>query len=352
MNKMKVRKSMKRKISLPYVIIRLWVALLFLGLIGCAKKDANTVVVYTTVDQIFSEPVLRDFEKETGVKVNVLYDTEETKSTGVLNRLIAEKNNPQCDVFWSGDPVRAIILKNKGITTTYNSPAVNDIEAHFKDNEFHWIGFSARARVLIYNTNLLLSEAAPRSIFDLANKEFKGKVAIANPLFGTTSFHFASWFTALGDEKAKQFLNDLQNNEVLVATSNGDVKKRVAQGEVWCGLTDTDDAFTAKKEGAPVDYLFLDQDGPGNLIIPNTVSLVKGSPNTDNGRRLIDYLLSRETEAKLAISCAQMPLHKGVVTPPDVPSLDNITAMKIDYGQTAQKLEQTQSLLKDWVESK
>lgn len=317
----------------------------------CSGKQANEVVVYTTVDQIFSEPVLRDFQKETGIEVKALYDTEETKSTGILNRLIAEKDHPRCDVFWSGDPARTMVLKNKGITTSYDSPAAKDIPTHFKDRDGHWIGFSARARVLIYNTDLLPPAESPKSIFDLTDEKHRGHFAVANPLFGTTSFHFSALFAGLGNEQAKQFLADLKANDVVIATSNGDVKKRVAQGEVWCGLTDTDDAFVAVKEGAPVDYLFLDQDSLGSLIMPNTVSLIKNSPNPDIGRRLINYLLTKETEAKLAKSCAQMPLHKGVETPPDVPSLDNIVAMKIDYDRTAQKLEQTQELLKDWVES-
>jgi iron(III) transport system substrate-binding protein len=84
--------------------------------------------------------------------------------------------------------------------------------------------------------------------------------------------------------------------------------------------------------------------------MPNTVCLIKNSPDTENAKKLIDYLLSKETEAKLAVSCAQMPLHKGVKTPKDVPSLDNIIPMKIDYDKTAQKLEEIQEYLKKWVE--
>ncbi|TGO03053.1 iron ABC transporter substrate-binding protein [Candidatus Thiomargarita nelsonii] len=325
---------------------------LLMSIWNCSKNSSNEVIVYSTVDQIFSEPILKDFETQTGIKVKALFDTEETKSTGILNRLIAEKNNPQCDVFWSGDPIRAIILKNRGITLPYNSPQASDIEAHFKDKEFHWIGFSARARALIYNTNLVKSEDVPQSLFDLVKKKYKGQVAIANPLFGTTSFHFASWFSSLGDEKAKQLLTGFKDNQVVIATSNGDVKRRVVRGEVMYGLTDTDDVFVAKNEGAPVDYLFLDQDELGNLIIPNTVSMIKGSPNSENGKRLFDYLLYRETEAKLAVSSAQMPLHKGVSIPANIPSLDNILPMKINYDITAQKLEEIQGFLKSWVEDK
>ncbi len=315
------------------------------------NDNSNEVIVYTSVDQIFSEPILKGFEDETGIEVKVVYDTEETKSTGVLNRLIAEKNNPQCDLFWSGDPVRTIVLKNKDITSPYKPAVADDIDVVFKDPDNHWTGFSARARVLIYNKDLLEPTEVPQSIFDLTKEKYKGKVAIANPLFGTTTFHIAALFTIMGDEKARQFLADLKNNNIVIATSNGDVKKRVIQGEVTCGLTDTDDAYEAIKEGANIGIVFLDQKGIGSLIMPNTVNLIKRSPNPGNGERLMNYLLGKETEAKLAKSCAQMPLHKGVEIPDDIPSLDNIIPMKIDYDKTSQKLEEIQNFLKEWTEN-
>jgi len=315
------------------------------------STDKETVVVYTSVDQVFSEPILKNFEASTGIKVKAIYDTEETKSTGVLNRLIAEKDNSQCDLFWSGDPIRTIVLKNKGITRAYKSVVAEGIDAIFKDADNHWTGFSARARVLIYNKSMLKDSLIPESIFDLTKKEYKGNFAIANPLFGTTTFHIAALFSSLGDAKAMQLLYDLKNNNVVIATSNGDVKKRVISGEVACGLTDTDDAFEAIKEGADVGIVFLDQqNGFGSLIMPNTICLIKNSPNQTNAQILADYLLSKGVEAQLAISCAQMPLHKGVVVPNNVPSLDNIKAMDIDYDSTAQKLEEIQQLLKNWLE--
>ena len=320
-------------------------------LTACHQKS-NEVVVYTSVDQIFSEPVLQDFEKQTGIKVKAVFDTEETKSTGVLNRLIAEKNNPQADVFWSGDPVRSIVLKNKGATTVYHSSVATDIPAVFKDTEGHWTGFSARARVLIYNKKLLEPEQVPHSIFDLIKPIYKHKVAIANPLFGTTTFHIAALFTVLGDQKAKEFLSGLKENQIIIATSNGDVKDRVSKGQLACGLTDTDDAFEAIKENPDVGMIFLDQSGKqplGTLIMPNTLCLIKNSPNNENGKKLIDFLLQKNTEAKLAELCAQMPLHKSVSTPNGIPSLDDIVPMHINYDQTALKLESIQNYLKEWI---
>ncbi|PVY38338.1 MULTISPECIES: extracellular solute-binding protein [Pontibacter] len=318
---------------------------------GCGGGNEGEVVVYTSVDQVFAEPILHDFERETGIKVKAVFDTEETKSTGVLNRLIAEANNPQCDLFWSGDPVRANVLKQKGISQPFSPEAAQTIPGHFIDEEKHWTGFSSRARVLIYNKDLLPANQVPTSIFDLTKEEYRGKVTVANPLFGTTSFHMAAIFAALGDEQAKKWLDDLKANNVVIATSNGDVKKRVANGEVWLGLTDTDDANEAMKEGAPIGVVFLGQQDIGTLIIPNTLSLIKGSPNPEEAQRLANYLMSEETQLKLAHSSAQMPLSKGVEVPEGVFSLDKVKPMRVDYDKSSKKLEEIQPYLKEWVET-
>ena len=316
------------------------------------NKGGNEVIVYSTVDQVFSEPVLKDFETKTGIKVRAVYDTEETKSTGVMNRLITEKENPQCDVFWSGDPVRNGLLQSKEVTMPYQSEQTNLIDKSFKETDNHWIGFSARARVVIYNKSLINPDSLPKSILAFSKPEYQGKFTIANPLFGTTTFHMAAIFTVLGDEPAKNWMNAIKQNGVVMAASNGDVKRKVMNGEVAFGLTDTDDAFEAMKESANVGFVFPDQgeNGIGTLVMPNAISLINGAPHSDNAKKLIDFLISRETEAKLAVSCAQMPLIKGVEVPESVPSLDKIKSMGIDYKLTSEKLENIQTWLKTWTE--
>jgi len=321
-------------------------------MLTACKPNGNEVVVYSTVDQVFSEPVLKDFENETGIRVRAVYDTEETKSTGVMNRLIAEKDNPQCNVFWSGDPVRNGVLQSQGITMPYQSEQTQLISKTFKDSENHWTGFSARARVLIYNKNIITPDSLPKSVLEFSNPKYRGKFTIANPLFGTTTFHLAAIFTVLGDEKAKNWMDSIKQNGVVIAASNGDVKRKVMNGEVAFGLTDTDDVFEAMKECDAVGFVFPDQEenGLGTLIIPNAISLINDGHHAENAKKLIDYLISRETEEKLAVSCAQMPLIKGVEVPEDVPSLEHIKPMKIDYKTAAEKLENIQPWLKTWLE--
>lgn len=310
----------------------------------------NEVVVYTSEDKIFSEPVLQQFEKKTGIKVRTIYDTEETKSTSLVNRLIAEKDNPQADVFWSGDPVRPALLEIKGITTPYVSGVAADIPKIYKDDDGHWTGFSARARIILYNSSLVSMDERPLSIFDLAKPKWRGQVAMANPLFGTTSVHMAALFIILGDEKARKFMNDLKANGIKIVSSNSEVRRLVARGEVKVGITDTDDANVAVREGSAVKIVYPDESGMGTLIMPNMVCLIKNSPNQENGKKLIDYLVSSEVEKSLAFAmCAQMPLRHYVQTPADVLTIAAIKGMDINYHSVAAKLDEIGGFLKQWA---
>lgn len=319
-----------------------------MGLAGCEKEPRPEVVVYTSVDQVFSEPVFRAFERASGVRVRAVHDTEETKSTGVLNRLIAEADNPQADVFWSGDPVRPFLLVDRGLVEPYASPAAGAIPAQFKADDATWTGFAARARVLLVNRQRLGERRAPTSVADLVDPQWRGEAAIANPMFGTTTIHVAAWFSRWGEGKAKTFLTALKDNEIRIASSNGEVKRLVAAGEVVFGLTDTDDAFNAVDSGAPVDIVYPDQDGDGTLIMPTVTVLLRGGPNPEQARLLIDYLLSAEVEGLLAQSAAHMPLRADAPHPAHVRIASELRALPVDYRDVAVEVEQIQPWLRSW----
>ncbi len=329
------------------------VLLLVAAIASCTSSPRDekerVVVVYVSEDQVFSEPVLRDFERETGIKVKAVYDTEEAKSTGVMNRLIAEKGNPQADVYWANEPIRAEILKHKGVSAPYRSPNGQGIPAVFKDRDGYWTGFSARVRVFIVNKAV---KDTPSSIHDLADPAWKGRAVIANPLFGTTTAHIAALFTVLGDQKAREFMAALKRNGVVVSTSNGESADFVASGQYAFSLVDSDDAINRIRQGRPVEMVYPDQQpgGLGCFVVPNAVVFIKGAPHPDEAGKLIDYLLSKETERKLAFAdCAQIPLHSGVEMPPELKPIDKIQVMAVDYGRVARKMMEIQPFLKKWA---
>lgn len=336
--------------SIPGIALAL-AAALFVVSCGGRNPNQSEVVVYSSVDEVFARPISERFEQETGIRVLLVPDTEETKSTGLLNRLIAEKDRPRADVFWSGDPVRAAILKTKGVTAPYHSPSAEGLPSEFGDPEGHWSGFSARARVLIYNTDEVSEDEKPASIFALLEERFRGKTCMANPLFGTTSMHAAALFQSLGDEKAREFFDGFIANGGTIVSSNGEVRRRVAAGDFAFGITDTDDYNVAQIEGKSVGVVYPDQEGLGTLIIPNAAVLVAGGPNATAGRQFIDYLLSAPTELALAESeAAQMPIRPGIQTPPQVVPLASFRHMDVDYSKLAGTLERlAEGYLREWV---
>jgi iron(III) transport system substrate-binding protein len=316
---------------------------------GACKSKSREVVVYTSVDQVFSEPIFKAFERETGLTVRAVFDTEETKSTGVLNRLVAEAEHAQADVFWANDPVRPLLLIKRGMVEPYLSPNAADLPAEFRAANGAWTDFAARARILLVNKKRVAPGEMPRSIKDLADPRWKGQTAIANPLFGTTTMHIAALFATWGDESARAFLESLKNNGVRIVSSNGEVKRLVVGAEVAFGITDTDDAHEAIQEGAPVEVVFPDQDGIGTLVMPTAVVLIRGGPHPDSGKKLVDYLLTTDVERRMAVVAAHMPLRAGVATPSNVKRVSDIRAMQIDYTRVGVEMERIQPWLRQWV---
>ncbi len=323
---------------------------LCLILIACSsKQEDKTLTVYVSEDQVFSEPLIKDFEQKTGIKVNAVYDTEESKSTGVMNRLIAEKNNPQADVYWANEPIRAEVLRKKNILTPYLSPNAKGIPLTFREKNNNWTGFSARIRVIIAQSTL---KEMPHSILDYSNPKYRAKSVIANPLFGTTTAHVAALFSVWGEAKTKDFLKKLKNNQTALSTSNGESADFVASEQYAFALVDSDDAISRLRQKQNIRIIYPDQkEGEiGIFVVPNAVMMIAHAPHPKMAQKFIDYLLSKESEARLASAdCAQIPLHPGVTPPKDLKAISALKVMQIDYAKVAQKMLESQNYLKKWV---
>ncbi len=333
----------------PKIVRSCICVLAVVGLLGCASRQPDPVTVYVSEDRVFSEPILKDFERESGVRIRAVYDTEEAKSTGVMNRLLAEKNTPQADVYWANEPVRADVLRQQGISTPFKPGNAQGIAESFKDPQGFWTGFSARARLFVVNKN---ARYKPTSVISYTDPKARGLGVIANPLFGTTTVQIAALFTLWGDEKAKQFLAAMKANQVKLSTGNGESADFVASGEFDFALVDSDDAVDRIRKGKPIEIAYPDQgEGEAGLIlIPNAVALIRNGPNPVGGRKLIEYLLSKETERKLAAAdCAQIPLHAGVAPPAELRPINQLKIMKVNYADLGAKLQAIQPVLKAWA---
>ncbi len=237
---------------------------------GCGGDRKPWVVAYVSQDQVFAEPILREFTRETGIEVRALYDSEAIKTVGLVNRLLAEQQHPQCDLFWNNEPLRTQQLISRGVL-----------------RENAWSAFGFRSRRLVINTNQIRSTEAPARISDLTNSVFRGRFALAYPLFGTTATHFLALRQKWGAEEWTHWCRSLQENKPLLVDGNSVVVQWVGRGEAAIGLTDSDDVAAGQREGLPIAALPLASD---SLLLPNTVAILEKAPHPEAARKLFEFL--------------------------------------------------------------
>jgi iron(III) transport system substrate-binding protein len=273
------------------------IALLFLA--GCAQRDY--VVLYTSQDQFYAEPILKEFTAATGIEVRSVFDTESAKTAALAHRLRAEKSNPQCHVFWSNEEMHTQLLVRDGVINS---------------NEVRTVGF--RTRALVVNTNRVSRNDLPGSLLDLTDPRWRGKVAVAYPLFGTTSAYFLALRQHWGDSKWREWCEAMAGSARIV-DGNSVVVRLVGAGESELGLTDSDDIEAGHRQNLPVGSHQVEE----QFIIPNTIAIVKGTHNRGAAVRLADYLADPKTLQRLVELGAISGIH-----PPE-----GSKTLKIDWSR-------------------
>ena len=238
------------------------------------------MVVYTSQDEVYAEPIFREFEAQTGIHVEPVYDSEAVKTVGLVNRLLTEQRNPQCDIFWNNEEFRTRQLAAHDIFRVTNG----------------WTHLGYRTRRIVVNTNLLPLAKAPRTFSDATNSVWRGKVALAYPLFGTTSTHFLALRQLWGDAAWQQWCRALVANQPFLVDGNSVVVKQVARGEAWFGFTDSDDIAGAQREGSPIMALPVTEE---TLFVPNTVGVIRDCPHPEAAERLFEFLSDPNVSQKL-----------------------------------------------------
>ena len=337
-----------RRRLLPLAV--LVVATTVMALTGCEPRSTKgEVVVYVSVDQSYAEPVLARFEKQTGIEVRAVYDVEAAKTTGLAQRILAERSRPQADVFWNGELVHTVELARAEALAVYRSPSAADLPDDVRDPAGRWAGCAGRVRVLVVSKDLPETEA-PSSIADLVRSPVApDQIGISHPLFGTSATHATALYATLGPEEALKLFTEVRRRGVRVTAGNSVVRDLVSRGQLRFGLTDTDDSCQAIKRGAPVRIVVPDQ-GPeqhGAMVIPTTVGLVEGGPHPQLGRQLVDYLSSERVERMLvAAGWSHAPVRELDISGPCF-DLRQIKRMPIDATRLADVAPRARKELRD-----
>ncbi|HLF00624.1 MAG TPA: extracellular solute-binding protein, partial [Anaerolineales bacterium] len=309
-----------------------------------APIPPGALVIYSGRSEPLITPVIEAFKaKYPNVEVVL-----KAGSNGALaNALIEEKANPQADVFVTTEVFTVKALNAEGVFANYISPEAANVPKNYKDPNGGWTGVTLRARVIMYNTDLVPAAEAPKSILDLADPKWAGQVAAANSANGSLQAQVAVMQELLGDEQTEAWLTGLLDNDTTFLGGHTDVRKAVGAGEFKLGLVNHYYYYLQKAEGSPVDIVFPDQgEGQMGLIVnASAVGVVKGGQNPEAAERFVDFLLSPEGQELFASLNFEYPIIPGVPLHPDVAPLDGYRIADVNLADDSIDLNTTLDLL-------
>ena len=279
------------------------------------------LVLYCAHDLPFVESLVREFEEETHFRVLIVADTEATKSLGLVRRIVAEKSAPQADVFWNNQLLGTLELSEQGLLAPLRGPNADRFAGIHRGRD--WVAFGGRVRVWITRGDTDAGELLP------SGPDF----CVADPLFGTTLTHAALLWDRVGKAQFTAWFEGLAERGTRVVPGNSATRDLVVDGTCRRGWTDTDDAFGALDRGAEVSVRPVLVEGRP-VVIPNTVSLVRGGPHPVLAEICADWLLSEAVERRLAAGPArQIPLGRlldPAPLPPEVDALRPLVSEAVD----------------------
>jgi iron(III) transport system substrate-binding protein len=283
---------------------------------GCVPRREDSVVLYCAADREYAAPILDAYERGTsGTQVVRQFDVEASKTLGLVTRIEQESKAPKCDVFWNNEILHTLRLQKQGLLAPRKWPIPDNWPRNYRASDGTWIGFAARARILLVNTDRLADRTTwPQSVAELADPRWEKKCGLAFPVYGTTATHMAVLATHPASLPSQQtwesWIREVAKNSVVLS-GNKQVALAVSAGDLDWGLTDTDDAMIEMESGKAVALVFPDQGsgGFGTLFIPNAIAVVKGSPHPIAAGSLADHLVSEKVESRLTMSgSAHFPL--------------------------------------------
>lgn len=284
------------------------------------------VVVYTTRAEALFKPVIEAFNAAyPDIKVTVLNGS----NSELAARLLEERANPQADVLINSDILTMENLAAEGVFAPNNSPAVMAVPADYRADDGSWVALTLRARVIMYNTDLVSPEELPKNMVDLADPKWKDALGSANSTNGAMMAQLVIMRNQLGEAATEAFIQGLLENNTQFFGGHTDVRKAVGAGELKLGLVNHYYYYLSKAEGAPVGVVYPDQEdgGLGLMVNSTNAGVVKGGPNPEMAKIFVDFMLSPGGQKIYAERNYEYPIV------PDVPLAEGVaplTAFKLN----------------------
>jgi iron(III) transport system substrate-binding protein len=326
------------------------VALILLIALPVSAQDAGqvplsgeTLTVYSGRSESLIAPILQQFTDETGIQVQVRYGNTAEMAAVILE----EGDNSPADVYIAQDAGALGALAQEGRLMPLPSDILARVPAEFRSDDGLWVGLSGRARVLVYNTELLNEEDLPASILDLANPEWAGRVGWA-PTNASFQAHVTAMRLLLGDDAVRSWLESMVANGAIPYDGNTAVVQAVIDGEVQVGLVNHYYlyGFLADNPDVPaVNYYFPGGD-PGALVNVAGAGIVSTSDHPGLAQRLILYLLGNHAQEYFATETYEYPLVAGIEPSVELRPLAEIEVPALDLSDLSD-LQSTLELLSE-----
>jgi iron(III) transport system substrate-binding protein len=313
-----------------------------LALLGAASGHSQSpeplsrnLVVYCPHPKDFIDAIVQEFEVETGIKVEVL-----SAGTGeLLKRIESERAAPLCDVMWGGS--RASLETYRRFFEPYISANSAAFIGAYVDENHDYTPFTAVPTVIMYNRNLVPGGTCPASWSDLLGREWRGRIAFADPAVSSSSFEaLVTMLFAMGKgdpSRGWPYVGSfLENLDGRLLAGSSEVYNGVANGEYAIGVTFEEAAAIYVQQGAPVGIVYPSE---GTIVEPDGVAVIRGARNRSNARCFIDFVTSRKVQVKIARDLNRRSCRSDVDSPRGLLSMSSINAIPGDYKWACENKE-------------
>lgn len=308
--------------------------ILIIGILSvpALAQDENILTVYSGRSESLIGPLLEQFTEDTGIEVEVLYGG----TSAVANQILVEGDNSPADIFISQDGGALGALAAADMLIELPEDIIEQIiSPAFVSPDGVWVGLSGRARVLVYNPELLEENELelPESILDLTSEDWSGLVGWA-----PTNASFVTNVTAmrilLGDEETETWLADMIANNVQAYEGNTPIVQAVIDGELAAGLVNHYYLFRFLAEDPDITTMlhFFPGGDAGSLINIAGVGIMSTSDQQDVALQLVEYMLAEEAQEYFATETYEYPMIEAVEPSVELPALADIEAPEIDLS--------------------